>query len=50
MNTNISDDKVLKIIIEILKYKIQTVADFHQIPWKDAKDLVLDELHKEICL
>ena len=50
MNTNISDDKLLKIIIEILKYKIQTVADFHQISWNDAKDLVLSELHKEICL
>lgn len=44
MNTNISDDKLLKIIIEILKYKIQTVADYHNITWDEAKDLVLSEL------
>ena len=50
MNTNISDDKLLKIIVEVLKVKIQTVSDYHQISWDESKDLVLSELHKEICL
>lgn len=48
MNTNISDDKLLKIIIEVLKVKIHAVATEHQLTWNEAKDLVLSDLYEKI--
>ena len=45
---SISNDRMLKIVIEILKYKIKVVASHHQLSFEDAKTLVLNELAEKM--
>ena len=44
----LSDETKLKIILEILKYKIQKMMQEHQISWEDAKYFVLDDLKETL--
>lgn len=44
----ISDETKLKIILEILRYKIRKLMQEHQISWEDAKHFVLDDLRKTL--